>query len=260
MMALGANADIVLVSARHQLLMFLSAWRFTVVLGVIQPAVFLLVTLGAAPTAGSAYAGRTSVAVLLTAFWSFTVWTGAGILRRERAEGTLAATLVSARDPRLVLVGKSLGASSASGVLIVVTITAVLLGLRQPVTVEHPIWFAVGLLVVLASGTALGMLLSCLFLVTRFGAQISSALMYPVFLLGGLLIPLSTVPVPLRWLSWLVSLHWVNEFLVSSTSGDPDLAALGLTGLLTAVYAVAGAVAFDRVSDLARRRGTLELV
>lgn len=251
--------EVLLAGAGQQMKVFLSAWRFTVVLGVVQPAVLVLVTLAGRPD-DPVGTTRTATAVVLTGIWSTTVWAGAGVLRRERVEGTLAATLISVRDPRLVVVGKSIGSSLLSTALVLVTVGAVLAALRRPVTVEHPAAFALALAAALLSAVALGVALSCLFVLTRHAIHVSSALMYPVLLLGGMLIPLPAVPAALRPLSWPVSLRWANDVLRAAVAGSPDLRALGLVLLLSAGYAAGGALAFRAVDRLVRRKGTLDLV
>jgi ABC-2 type transport system permease protein len=249
-------ADVVWTCTRHQLATMRVGWRVAVIVGAIQPVVFLLITLG--PQGTPAAATRTATGVLLTAFWGATVWGGAAILRRERAEGTLGALLTGVRDARLVLVGKAFGASLGSTACIVTAIALVLVALDRPIAVAHPAWFACGLVAVLVSGTALGTLLSCVFLLTRHGPQLSSALMYPVFLLAGLLIPVDLIPAWLRPVSWLVSLHWAQRFLVSAASGPPDFGALAAVAALTMGYLVAGVLLFGRISQLVRVRGTFE--
>jgi ABC-2 type transport system permease protein len=248
---------VIAAGVRHQILVYAAEWKFAVVLGVIQPAVLLCVTLG--PITDTRTASRVVLAAMLMAVWNATVWNGASILRLERAEGVLAAGLFSRRSSLLVLVSKSLGSCLLSVASILATVTAALLVLRQPIQVQRVAPAALGLLVVVASGTAMGTLLSCVFLVSRFGSQISGALMYPVFLLGGLLIPITTIPPPLRWLSWGLSLRWAMDFLMSCVGGTLDPRALGVAVLLTAVYAVLSVVALRRVLRSARVAGTLDL-
>jgi ABC-2 type transport system permease protein len=257
---LSSIAGVVLASARHQILVFLGAWRIPTVLGIVQPALLLLVTLSLPEQVTPAYASRVTTGVLLMSLWSFTVWTGAGILQRERGEGTLAPCLISVRDFRLVLVGKSLGASAASGLMIVVTMTVVLTTVGQPLRVDHPGWLVVGLAAVLLSGLVLGVGLSSLFVLTRFGPQLSAALLYPVFLFGGLLTPLTALPPGVRWLSAGVSLRWAMTFLTSATAGTPDMPALGMVVALTAGYTALAALALNRFVLLARTKGTIDLV
>ncbi|AEY85872.1 MULTISPECIES: ABC transporter permease [Streptomyces] len=254
------SLDVVVASARHQMAVFVASWRWSVLLGIIQPAVLLSVTVGRTHRTGEAEATSAVVGILLVGFWSFTVWASAGILQRDRADGTLAACLTGARDFRLVLIGRSLGASLVSGLLIIVTLACGLVVLRQPIAVASPLWTLAGLAALFVSGLVMGAALACVYLLSRSGPQISSALMYPVFLLSGLLTPLTWLPVPLRPLSGLISLHWAREFLVGASSGTPRPGALAMVLVLTAGYAIAGGYAYRRVGDRVRAKGTLDLV
>ncbi|GAB3523017.1 ABC transporter permease [Phytohabitans suffuscus] len=257
---LSSAVGVVLASARVQLLVLLGAWRIPVVLGVVQASLLLLVVLALPAQVTPAYASRAAAGVLLISFWSATVWTGAGILQRERAEGTLAPCMAAVRDFRLVLVGKALGASGASALITGTTITVVLVAVRQPLHVAQPGWLGVGLLAVLLSGLTFGVGLSSLFVRTRFAPQLSAVLLYPVFLLGGLLTPLSSIPAGVRWLSWGVSLRWGMAFLASAISGTADMFALLMLIGTTAAYAVVAALAFNRFSIIARTKGTIDHV
>ncbi|MEH1016372.1 ABC transporter permease [Micromonospora sp. CPCC 206060] len=230
-----------------------------VVVAVIQPVALLFVVAGTRDlTPGEATV--TVSAVVLTAMWSATVWTAGGVLRRERGYGTLARSVTSLYSPSLVLFGRSLGATvySAVGILASSAAVVALLGFRF--AVPHPGWLLVALLVVVASGTALGMLLACLFLVTRHGLAWSGALIYPVFILGGLLIPPDALPAWLRWVPALLSLRWVHEFVVAVSGGSVRLAPLGVAVALTLGYLLLAVVCLRVAVDAGRRKGTLELI
>jgi ABC-2 type transport system permease protein len=245
------------VSAGHQIRVYATEWKFSLLLGVAQPATMLLVNLNSVTDPGAA--GHVVLSIVLMAFWTSTVWNGAGILRLERAEGVLSASLFGCRSGLVVLVGKSLGSSLLAVWSVLGTVALMLLALRQPVDVGSPGWLALCLLVVLLSGTALGVLLSCVFLVSRFGAQISGALMYPVFLIGGMLIPLRMLPHGVAFLSWLISFRWAMDFFTTCAAGSPDLRPLGAAVLLSVGYALLGRQVFNYVSRRARVLGTLDL-
>ena len=258
MSRVGTIIDVLVISARHQMAV-VRAHPLFLISGAVQPAVLLLIMFFARGRPAGEQVTTVATAVLLMSYWGVTVWQGGTILRRERNLGTLGASLRGVQDPMLVLTGKSLGASLAPVMLAAVTI-AVGLGLLQaPLVVASPGWFIVGVLAAMVSGTALGILLCSLFLLTRFGPQLSSALLYPVFLLAGLLIPPGFFPAAISWLGWFVPLRWAQQFLVSAARGTPDFPALGVIGLLTVVYAVVGTIMFRRIEFLARARGTLEL-
>ncbi|MFD2765815.1 ABC transporter permease [Micromonospora eburnea] len=239
----------------------LAGHPLALIIGVVQPAVFLMITMGFdSAELGADRATQLAVAVILTSLWASTVWMAGGILHREQELGTLAANVASVHPGFLVLLGKCLGATvrTVLGILVAAGVTVVLIG--APVQLKQPELLLLGLVTVVASGTALGMLMSCLFLVTPYGMHLSSALMYPIFLLGGMLIPADVLPGPLQFVSKLISLHWAQEFLTGAALGHTDVNAYLIMVGLTVGYFVAAVWTFNRLVDHARRGGTLELV
>jgi ABC-2 type transport system permease protein len=250
--------EVLVVSARMQISQSLSATT-TVVFAFIQPAVLLLVTLLPLQDPTPRQVSNVMIGVLLTAFWTATVWGSASVLRHDRAMGTLAHSLSGVMDARLVVVGKGLGSSALSIVLVSMTVGTVLLVLRKLVMLERPVWLVLGLLAVLVSGAAVGLLVGSIFVLTRYGPQLSSALMYPVFLLGGMLIPPDALPSGLRWVSYGISLRWLQQFLAGAATGEVELRPLAFAIALTALYGLLGVLLFQRIVTRSRRESTLEL-
>jgi ABC-2 type transport system permease protein len=170
----------------------------------------------------------------------------------------LAATVTGVRSPSLVFLGKCLGATARNTAVIAVSTVSTVLVLGVPMLVRRPGWMLVGLVVVVLSGTTLGMLLSCLFLVTRYAAAWAALLMYPVFIIGGLILPQNLIPVELRWLSRLISLRWAAEFLTTSAFGTPSWSAFMSMAGLTSGYLVVAVITFRSLLRRARRKGNLE--
>ncbi|HEX6969474.1 MAG TPA: ABC transporter permease [Micromonosporaceae bacterium] len=238
----------------------MSGHSLGLIIGVVQPAVFLMVTLGANPDLSPAQATRLVVAVVLTSLWASIVWMAGGILQRELELGTLAANVASPHPGFLVLLGKCLGATVRTIGAILLATTATLVVMGASIRLDRPVLLGVGLVTVVLSGTALGMLLSCLFLLTRYGAHLSSALMYPIFILGGLMIPVDLLPPVVRPVSTVISLRWAQEFLAGAAAGSARIPAFVLLVGLTVAYFAVAIWTFNVVVDRARRRGTLELV
>jgi ABC-2 type transport system permease protein len=236
---------------------------FVVILGVAQPvALFVVATTPFVPPRPEV-AGRAFVSVLLTSMWAATIWTAGTILRAERRQGTLAALVRGTGPPWLVLLGKSLGATLHMLVPVFVSTAAAVVVLRLipplPQGAASLVWTGIGVVLVIAAGTATGMLLSCLFLVSRHAAEWSSALMYPVFLLGGLLVPTSLLPSAARWLSSSIPHYWAHRYLTAVVSAQPPITALLVLSGVTTAYLTASAFAFQRLIHVARRNGTIDL-
>jgi ABC-2 type transport system permease protein len=255
---LTTAAEVVLISTRTQWEDMRSS-PFVVLLGVVQPAVLVLVSLLPQVNPSADEGTRVAVGVLLTSFWASTIWTSAGILRRERFQGTLARALTGVRDPRLIVWGKSFGASLLSAGTVAATVTVTFVALRQPVHLGRPFALVVGLVVLLVSGMALGMLLGGIFVYSRYGPQLSSATMYPVFLFGGMLVPLDLLPPFAGWASAAISLRWLQEYLTSVTADTGGSRGLVAAVVVTVGYGLAGSALFQRIVDHARRKGDLDL-
>ncbi|WP_162625186.1 ABC transporter permease [Streptomyces cadmiisoli] len=227
---------------------------FAPVLCVLQP-VALTVTLLEGHHTAPDQRIPVLVGAVLTSLWSALVWGAGGMLRRDQYQGTLGAVITAGPySAGLVLLGRALGAAARNVMVVCLTSVALAayLGI-MPSLGGLPMLF-LGLFLVLATGSVIGLLLSCLFLVTRHSQHLSGALLYPVHLLGGLVVPLSMLPAWLRWPSSLFSLHWIKEILVNALSGGV-LAGEALVGsvALTTVYAVAALRMFSHIQQRSRR-------
>ncbi|MER7983701.1 ABC transporter permease [Streptomyces sp. NPDC095817] len=230
-----------------------SDW-FAPVLCILQP-VALTITLAGGHDAENGHQAAVLVGAILTSLWSALIWGAGGMLRRDQYQGTLGAVIAAGPySAGLVLLGRALGAAARN--VIVVCLTAV--GLAAYLGIVPPIrgWplLILGLVLTVMTGSVLGLLLSCLFLVTRHSQHLSGALLYPVHLLGGLVIPLGMLPGWLRWPGALFSLHWIQGVLVSALRGDvPAEGGLIAAAVLTALYGAAALRMFSRIQERSRR-------
>jgi ABC-2 type transport system permease protein len=230
------------------------------VLGVVQPASFLLIAALASRRTGRIDLEDAALGAALVALWGATIWSGGSILRGERWQGTLSQIVARPTGLGTVLLGKTLGSTVRSAVFIGATVTVAAAALGHALDVARPLPFLAALLGVIASAVALGMLLSCIFVLTRAAGRISEALMYPIFILGGMLVPIELLPGWIQPLSTVVSLRWGAELLKAAADGEGQAAhAWLLLAGTTAVYALLARLAFQRVLDKARRDGTLDL-
>jgi ABC-2 type transport system permease protein len=158
-----------------------------------------------------------------------------------------------------VIAGKCLGSTLLTQGLLLCTAAIAVVITHTPLALAGLPWFVLGFVLVAASGTAMGFALCSVFVLTRHALQVTSALMYPVYILAGLLIPPHFLPGPLAWLSHLISLYWLNQFLDQAAHGAFAVRPLIFLVLLTLAYFWAGGVLFGRVVDRARRKGTIDL-
>lgn len=228
--------------------------------GVITPLMLMsLLTLPRLDALTASEGTRVFAAVLLASFWGASIWSGAGILRRERWFGTLAPSFTGHPGPVTVITGKTLGGVIYDITLICLSNTAFILIFGVPLEIQSPLAFAVGLVAVIACGVASSMLIGAVLILSRHAFQLTTAFGAPVLLLGGTVIPHEVLP---QWVSVIgnaINLAWLQRFLASTTQ-DPSWSYLAIAILISAIYAAVGAWCIHIMMRRARREGTLELV
>lgn len=227
--------------------------------GILNPLMFMtLLLLPRLQHVTPAQATATFSGVLLASLWAASLWSGAGILRRERFFGTLAPTFTGRLSPLAVLTAKTIGGVVFDVGLIAISSLAFVLIAGLSLQIADPVAFGVGLVVTVASGVASSILIGAALLLSRYAFQLTTALSAPVLLLGGTIIPHDILPAWARAIGSVINLAWLQKFL-ASTASTPDWGALAIGTATSAVYAMLGAICVRAVLRRARKEGTLEL-
>jgi ABC-2 type transport system permease protein len=129
----------------------------------------------------------------------------------------------------------------------------------MPLELAEPWLFALALPVTILSLGMLGLLLASTFVLYRNANAFSNLLEYPVWLVTGLLVPLSLLPGWVEWISWVLAPTWGVEALRNAAlGGDQVWPAIGMCALLGAIYLALGAV-FLQLRAARPREGDLSL-
>jgi ABC-2 type transport system permease protein len=231
-----------------------------IVLGFVQPAAFTLVVLLSRRDHAGADMSAAALGAGLLSLWGSTIWQAGQILKFEKRQGTLIQIMVRPCSLAAVLLGKSLGTTVRSVLSIAMTVGLMSFLVGHGIRIAEPLLMVATLAVVIASASVLGMLLSCLFIMVRAASRIAEALTYPVFILGGILVPLSLMPRAVRPFAEVVSLHRGGELVQAAATGVPQSGTSWLLFLLnTAAYGLLAVAAFRVVLRRARSAGSLEL-
>ncbi|EST38922.1 hypothetical protein N566_04840 [Streptomycetaceae bacterium MP113-05] len=130
----------------------------------------------------------------------------------------------------------------------------------MPLHLADPGLFVLAVLVTVAALGILGLLLASAFILYPTAQSLANVMEYPVWMLSGVLVPVTALPGPLQEVSRLLAPSWGVKAVLSSADGSPGaLRAIGLCALLSAVYAVITLVLLRRFEWLARSSGTLAL-
>jgi ABC-type polysaccharide/polyol phosphate export permease len=161
----------------------------------------------------------------------------------------------------LVLVPLTLATASIGLYSIVMTLVWGRIFFGVPLDFAHPLQLAVALPATVVSLGLLGLVLASTFVLYRNANAFSNLLEYPIWLVTGLLVPLSLLPGWVAPLSWLLAPTWgVRAIRDAALGGDgsawPEIAMCALLGV---AYLVLGALFLRNFERLARQRATLSL-
>jgi ABC-2 type transport system permease protein len=195
----------------------------------------------------------------LMGMWSSTLFGSGGAIQWQRWQGTL--EILVAAPPRFLwtIAPLTLATSTIGLYSVVATLFwgRVLFGV--PLELEHPLLFVLALPATVLGLGLLGLVLASTFVLYRHANAFSNLLEYPVWLVTGLLVPVSLLPGFVEPLSWVLAPTWGVRAVRESALGGEPLAAIGMCALLSATYLVLGAATMANFERLARQRATLSL-
>jgi ABC-2 type transport system permease protein len=194
--------------------------------------------------------------------WTLCLQAGGNIIENERGDGTFEALVSTPARLRMVIVGR---VTAIVGVMVLTLpqiwlLTWIVFGER--ITVAHPAVFAAAMAGMLVGLHATALLFAAVFVLAREALILQNAVAYPIYLLGGLVVPVSVLPDWLQPLTRLIFLSWGSDLLRASLRPEtPAHLAASLAGLaVTSCAMIAlGQFFLGRVIDRARRLGTLSL-
>jgi len=234
--------------------------NFFILVSVLQPLIFA--TIAFYMYEAGARQGTLLYVALgagLMGMWSSTLFGSGGAIQFQRWQGTL--EIVVAAPPPFVLTMLPLTLATASiGLYSVVgTLFWGVVLFDVPLGLEHPLLFALALPATTIALGLLGLVMASTFILYRQATAFSNLLEYPVWLVSGLLIPVSLLPGWAEPISWVLAPTWgVKAVRESALGGDP-LAAIGMCVVLSAAYLAIGWFSMANFERLARQRATLSL-
>ena len=164
---LSAQLRAIIASAKIQLLI-VAKRPMNIATGIITPWMFLSLFL--IPRIGNLNQDQITHAISATitaSFWAASIWSGAGIIRREKWMGTLGHTLSGLLNPMAAIFAKMLGAVAYDVTLITISTTAFCLIFRIPFHPTHPFLLAAGIILVAVFGVCSSILIAGLLINSR---------------------------------------------------------------------------------------------
>ena len=243
----------------YHLKMF-SRSAFDGVLAILWPLFFATVAFFMFRASGNAesllYASLGSAAM---GIWTATSVAASSALQRERWNGTLELLVAAPAHFSLVLLPITIATSTVGIYCMAATLLwgRVLFGIE--VVIDEPLVFVLSVGATAASIGALGFLLAVSFVRYRTAWALGAMLEYPVWLVGGFLVPLSLFPDWVRPISWLVAPSWGMTAIREAALGGSPLADALMCLAVGALYTAVGVLVLESVLRAARARGALSL-
>jgi ABC-2 type transport system permease protein len=195
----------------------------------------------------------------LMGIWSATLFGSGGAIQWQRWQGTLEVLVAAPAPFVLVLLPLTLATSTIGIYSLVATLVSgrVLFGI--PLELVHPWLFALAVPATVLGLGLLGLLLASTFVLYRHANALSNLLEYPVWLVTGLLVPISLLPGWVEPISWILAPTWgVRAIREAALGGDP-LPEIGMCVALGVAYFLLAAYFLRHFERLARGRATLSL-
>lgn len=201
-----------------------------------------------------------SLGAAVVGVWTATTVSAGSALQRQRWHGTLELLVAAPTHFSLTLLSMTVATSTIGLYCLVSTLLwgRVVFGIDLPL--EQPLALAAALPATIVSIGLLGFLLAVAFARYRTAWALGSMVEYPVWLIGGFLVPLTLLPGWVRPISWALAPTWgmnaIRDAATGAGSAWPDIAMCALLGL---AYTAVGVLLTNRVLVSARRRASLSL-
>jgi len=200
-----------------------------------------------------------SLGAAVMGMWSSVSTSAGSAMQRERWWGTLELLVAAPRHFSLVMLPATLGVATVGIYNLAATLLWGRFAFGIPLTITHPLLFALSVVGTVLAFGGLGLLFAVSFVRFRAAWVLGNFFEYPIWLICGFLVPLALLPEWVRPISWVLAPTWGMSAIRESALGGTPVPDLLLCLALGAAYVGVAVLVTDRVLYDARGRGTLSL-
>jgi ABC-2 type transport system permease protein len=196
----------------------------------------------------------------LMGIWTSTLFGSGGAINFQRWQGVLEPLVASPPPYALILFPQTLAAASIGLYSLASTLLwgRVIFGI--PLHFVHPVAFVISIVVTIVSLGVLGLVMGASFILYREANALSNMLEFPVWIVTGVIVPLSLLPGWIHPLSWILAPTWGYRAIHNAALGGNPWPGIGIALGLAAVYFFIGQAVVAAFERRARERATLSLV
>jgi ABC-2 type transport system permease protein len=196
----------------------------------------------------------------LMGVWSSVLFGSGGAIQNQRWQGTLEMIMLAPRPPALVILPITLATAITGTYAMVATLLWGRLLYGIPLDFAHPLAFAVAVPVCILALGMFGLLLAATFVLMRNANALANTLEYPIWLVSGMLVPITVLPGWTTPLAAVLPTTWgARAVREAATGSGPVWPSLGICLAISLACLILGAVAMTYVERRARTAATLAL-
>jgi ABC-2 type transport system permease protein len=197
----------------------------------------------------------------LMGMWSSTLLGSGNAINRLRMMQVLEPLVASPRSTFIVTLPFAVATASLGVYGLGTTLLWSALLFDMPLHIANPALLVVAVGVTVLALGLLGLLLASAFILYPTAQSLANFFEYPVWMLSGMLVPISTLPGPVQAVSLVLAPTWGVKALENAALGSTASTgtAIGMCVLLSACYILVTLVLQRRFEWLARSSGTLAL-
>lgn len=195
----------------------------------------------------------------LMGVWSSLLFGSGGAIQNQRWQGTLEMLMIVPRRPALVILPITLATAVTGTYAMIATLVwgRLLYGVRWDFA--HPALFALAAPVCVLALGMFGLLLASTFVLMRNANALANTLEYPIWLVSGMLVPITVLPVWTSPIAAVLPTTWAARALHESVTGGPVWPSLTVCVAISLACLALGALSMSYVERRARSAATLAL-
>ena len=230
---------------------------------LVQPLLIAIMGLWMLRGQKSNYAIFVVVGSGMTGLWSSLLYISGFNINVERWIGTLEMLVGTPTPLAVTVIGKTLAnvVMSLSSMVLGYVLAALIF--RFPLTIAHPLLFAISLIWTIIAFAAFGLLIAPFFAINLQLQRWVNALEFPMYILGGFLFPITLLPGWTTPISYALAPYWAAHALHATSSGNAPLREVllswGMMLFFSVLYLVISGWLFRVMVHKARVDATLSL-
>ena len=175
--------------------------------------------------------------VLMTLWW-FALFQGGNLVTGDRWQGMLEWILATPSSLAVVILGRisAIMTLGSLGFLEVWAIGKLVFGVSIPF--EHPLAFALTLLVTIFAMAGTAVVFAALFVLTRNSYTFTNSASFPFYVLGGVFVPIAFLPGWIQPLTKAIFMSWSSDLLRASLRPTPIRDEWGRLGMVLLIGAL----------------------